>query len=283
MRPHFGAALFSVLLAAVQAVAAEDRVTWYVTDHPPFFITEGPQAGQGSGDLQMRWLTAHLPNFDHHFEQVSTNRLLYDFEHQDGLCTINIIRTEERKKFMLFNNRPIPMPSWNLIVAADRKAKIAPHLTEAGEADLERMARDGRLVGAYVPGRHYPAPVLALIADPAKAVRLEMVPQTSPMFNLLHGGRVDFVLGLPQETQYYAQRFQDSLPLEVIPIKSAPASIDVYLACSDQPVGRTVIARIDALLQEEKSWSDYVSFLSPWMTKTEFAVALAGRPLPHQP
>jgi len=112
MRPHFGAALFSVLLAAVQAVAAEDRVTWYVTDHPPFFITEGPQAGQGSGDLQMRWLTAHLPNFDHHFEQVSTNRLLYDFEHQDGLCTINIIRTEERKKFMLFNNRPIPMSIW---------------------------------------------------------------------------------------------------------------------------------------------------------------------------
>jgi len=137
------------------------------------------------------------------------------------------------------------------------------------------LTASGSLNGAYVQSRLYPAPIMQFLNTATVKSRLEELPDTSPMFNLLRTGRIDFVFLNSLEARYYAGK-ADILSL---PIKGVPRTRAMYPGCSDRLLGRRVITRIDRLLADEENWAAFLAPLHDWMNEAEFAAALAAQPV----
>ncbi len=265
--------LFLLLFPPMAALA--DQVTWMAGDTPPLYIVRGEDAGQGFSDRQLDFLIKHLPGFTHTIVRSNAKRTLFEMEHRDGVCSITLLRDSEREKVMEFSARPIVIPAFRLVALDSRRDAITPLLTTDGEIDLDALAASGTLNGAYVQSRLYPAPITQFLNIPAVKSRLEDLPDTSPMFNLLRTGRVDFVFLNGLEARYYAGK-ADILSL---PIKGVPRTMAMYPGCSERLLGRRVVARIDQLLADETNWAAFLAPLRDWMGEVDFAAALAVQPV----
>jgi uncharacterized protein (TIGR02285 family) len=270
--------LVSILPFAAHSAA---EVEWYVGDHPPFFIPYGELAGKGGGDLQMHYLMSLLPQYRHRVVSSDAARTIHDFQYRDGVCAVDLVRTPDRDRFIRFGTRPLRLPGWHLILSQQAKAKIAASLSEDGQIDLEALARSGGLAGAYVPARFYSEAIDRFVSGETGGGRLTQVMQTSPMLNLMHAKRIDYFIGLPQQVPYYSLLFPADPQLESVAIKGVQPLTDLFIGCSDQPLGRDIIAHIDSALQGAEAWAGFVQPLSPWLSPEDFAFALGPKSERH--
>src|SRR5690606_9476588 len=69
------APLFSLFCCTAEAADTSAReLIWAQNNAPPFFITEGPDQGQGFGDPLQRMLEEELPDFHHITRQMPLRR-----------------------------------------------------------------------------------------------------------------------------------------------------------------------------------------------------------------
>jgi len=269
--------IVTILLSAfVGPVAAAQTITWLTSDLPPQYIAEGELAGLGIKDQQLKLIAEQVPDYQHHTVRASISRLWYQIQHEDGMCGIGVLRSPEREKFAVFSRRPVLVPGFRLIIRADDEARFTPFLTEQHEVDLEALLKSRRLAGGYVADRHYPPAVTAYINSDERRAAVEKSVDNDRLFQLLRGNRVDFVFGLAYEAAYFSWRLGP--PLAKLPIKDTPRTVAGYTACSDQPLGRAMIARLDSLQAEEALWRQWMEPLRRWLDPADFATALAAQP-----
>ncbi len=91
--------------------------------------------------------------------------------------------------------------------------------------------------------------------------------------SLLDKERVDFVFGYYMETAYYRRAHQSSTEFTALPTIPEQMRQDAYVACSDGPRGRKVIAAVDALLASDAAMMAYVENLRGWYSPAEFEIA----------
>lgn len=271
--PRILAAL--VLLLSYPAAAAE-TVIWLTTDLPPQYIGEGKFAGLGIKDQQLRLILGELKEYDHREIQASIGRLWYEMQREDGVCGLGVLRSPEREKIAVFTERPVPVPGFRLIIKTDHLDAFRPFMTGEDEIDLAALKKNHRLTGGYVVDRVYPAQMMEFITDPEHQSRLERSVGSERLYQLLRSNRVDFVLGLGYEARYFDKLQDDYAPLTALTVKGTDRLIKGYTACSDRPLGREVIARIDALQREDSFWRQWVAPLQRWLNPADFA-ALRGQ------
>ena len=266
--------LFSLRVAADSL----EPVSWMQADLPPQSIVDGELAKQGWSDQQLRALFPRLPGFDHHIVQGTLSRVWYEMAHRDGVCFNGAARNAEREGYAVFSHRPILVPPYSLIVRNDETKRFQRFLDDDSMVDLDMMAGDESLTGGYTAARdHYPA-INHFLQSPRRRTPMEKAISTSQLFNLLHAGRLDFIFVEPVEAPYYRARFHIAEEFAVLPIKGSPPSIRGYIACSNGPVGRSVVTLIDALLRDETQWLAYMEPLRRWMDPRDFSFALAQKP-----
>jgi len=269
--------IVAVLLSAfVGPVAAAQTVTWLTSDLPPQYIAEGELAGLGIKDQQLKLISDQVPDYQHRTMRASISRLWYQIQHEDGMCGIGVLRSPEREKFAVFSRRPVLVPGFRVIVRADDMSRFSPFLTDQNEVDLGALLNNRKLNGGYVADRHYPPPVTAYIGSAERRAPVEKSVDNDRLFQLLHGNRVDFVFGLAYEAVYFGWRLGQ--PLASLRIKDAPRDVAGYTACSDQPLGRAMIARLDSLQADEALWRQWMEPLRRWLDPADFATALAAQP-----
>jgi uncharacterized protein (TIGR02285 family) len=272
--------IFLALLLSFRAAAQPDeaKVTWMRADLPPQSILDGELSGQGWSDVQMRQLFPKLSGFEHHVTEGSLGRIWYEMEHHDGVCFDGASRNAARETFALYSRRPILVPSYGVTVRAGEKARFARFLDASGAMDLDRLAEAGALTGGYTAAReHFPA-IDRFLQNAKSGPRMDKTVSPSQLFNLLHARRLDFIFSEPVEAPYYKARFHLGGEFVTFPIAGDPPSIKGYLVCSKGPIGRAVIARLDALLDDDGEWAAYLEPLRRWMMPADFAKALAQKP-----
>jgi uncharacterized protein (TIGR02285 family) len=266
-----------LLFILVHPPAAGQTVTWMTEDLPPVYIYHGPSEGQGIGDLSIRFLMAHLPEFQYRVVPANTSRIFYEMARRDGVCYWGAWRTPERQEFAVFSNRVVPGPAFRIVVDADHAADFRPFMTDKGEVDLALLADSDRLSGGYVAGQPYPGVIGAFIDAPDRRTQLSRVGQIAQLYSLLDAGRVGFIIGNGVETTYYLSRPQGNRKFVALPIKGAPTSVG-YVACSKGATGIAIVARIDTLLSDDTVWARYLSPLLRWGDPEDYAAGLAVKP-----
>jgi uncharacterized protein (TIGR02285 family) len=257
---------------------AAETVTWLTSDLPPQYIAEGELSGLGIKDQQLKLIATQFPDLQHRTLRASISRLWYQIQHEDGMCGIGVLRNPEREKIAAFTRRPVVVPGFRLIVREEDKSLFTPFLDEHGEVDLAALQQSRKLGGGYVADRVYPPVMAAYIQSAERRAPVEKSVDNERLFQLLSSKRVDFIFGLAYESAYYSWKFDGRQSLASLPVKDAPRTVGGYTACSNQPVGRAVIARLDAIQSDDKVWRQWMEPLRRWLDPADFAVALAAQP-----
>ncbi len=266
----------ALALLCAHPLAAAETVTWLTTDLPPQYIGEGKFAGLGIKDQQLRLIHKELSDYEHRDIQASIGRLWYEMQRTDGVCGLGVLRSPERDKIAVFTERPVPVPGFRLIIKTDHLDAFRPFMSGEDEIDLTALKQNHRLSGGYVVDRVYPPQMMEFITDPEHQSRLERSIGSERLYQLLRSNRVDFVLGLGYEARYYDTLQEDDAPLTALIVKGTDRLIRGYTACSDRPLGRAVIARLDALQREDSFWRQWIAPLQRWLDPADFA-ALRGQ------
>jgi uncharacterized protein (TIGR02285 family) len=231
------------LLSAAPAMA-QDRVTWPVTDFPPAYVLSGPLAGTGMADIEIQYLTDHLSDFSHVTMVTAHSRSWAMLAEQDGICIAGAIKTSERTKFAVFSRVAFAIFGPQILINSQDTGRFARFLNAAGEVDLALLAADHSLRAA----RNASRPLGKALDDFAKANNVRALTISYQALAMLDSGRLDYALGYANEITYFRQTHPGAGNLTALKIAGMPRILYTQVACSDRPLGRRIVARIDEIL-----------------------------------
>jgi len=256
-----------VVLCLSGIAAAKDHVTWGVNDFPPAFIVSGPWAGKGVADETLHYLTDHLGEFDHSVEVLSVPRLWHLIGHGDGYCALASFKTDERRKVAVFSRATQINFAPRLLVKKSSREKFAPYFDASGAVDLPRLLAEGSLTGAYQAGRSYGGYLDQAIANS----RLIGLQDTRQALEMVMRSHADFTFGFPHEITFLAVERNIDPGLMQIPIAGQPRFTYGYVACSNGPIGRKVVARVNEILGRQTWQLPYMREGSRWYAPEDLA------------
>jgi uncharacterized protein (TIGR02285 family) len=263
----------ALLCGWISGARAAEQVTWISVSQAPASIAEGPLAGQGTDEVAGRLFSRILTDFDWTLEVARPLRIRHEIEHRDGVCSNGLVRLPERETIMAFSARAMAVPGYGMILRADRLPDFQRYLDSSGAIDLD-LLRGAPLTGGYVAARPLFQTLKTFIDSAPEHPALVSTPDTVSLFRQLDGGRVDFLFGLRDETAYFAGQATIRSKLISLPIAGTDRYGFAYIACSNGPIGRHVIASIDAYLADDRHWSDFVSPWRRWLSPEDYAAAL---------
>jgi uncharacterized protein (TIGR02285 family) len=239
-----------IMLLPAWQCAAEDQLDWFVQDVPPINIRSGPFAGQGVADRWIAKFSEQLPQFSHHIVESSFARAWHEIAVRDGICIAGTTKSPEREHHALFSDPLIGSTNMSLITERRWRADFAAMLNGDGQIDLNKLPTRPDLALGMASQRALPPVIDQAIHGAAGNRRIETLPNEAALFSLLAAGRIDFLFGSEIEAEYFGAVSGLGDRLVAFEVAGTARNIAVYVACSDQPVGRAAIGQINLLLKD---------------------------------
>ncbi len=267
--PSLAGVLLAVLLtvtAPVQ-VAAKESVTWMEAVMPPYFIKDGAFKNQGYGDVISRILREGLPDYEHEVVVTNITRHFHKFKQGEKVCSVGLFRTPEREAFMYFS-----LPSFLTLPAVLIIRKEAlPQFGDGAVVQLEDILGDTTKTIGLSKDRSYGNDIdTVLNKHRGNSNILEVSgPELSlNLFKMLMKGRLDGLIGLPEEALYQAEQLGIRDRLMTLTIAENQTGYDGWLSsvgCSKNEWGKAIVDRINAILLSQRPTERYRSAYERWL------------------
>ncbi|WP_033728171.1 TIGR02285 family protein [Pseudomonas parafulva] len=234
-----------------QPAAARERLLWLVRDMPPFTVFEGPETGHGVIDQLLPQLIEHMPEYDHDVLRVNRARGIQMLQDPATFtCDPMLLWTAERARYVYFSIPMLGVRTSGLVSLKESQPLIAPYLDGDAVDLLGLMSRTSLKLGV-VAERSYGTLIdhtLRQLPDAALS-RHYGTEATANLLQMQHLGRLRLVLGYWPEVRYLIQQQGGSLAdYQFHPIQGVNPYQFLHVGCSDTPLGRAAVARIDQLL-----------------------------------
>jgi uncharacterized protein (TIGR02285 family) len=253
-----------LLLLLAGSAYAKPQLTWLQTDWPPHQIVSGPFQGQGTFDLLLQQLSTAMPQFEHQTRLVNLARLEQAFLQQEpALCALGTLYSEQRAQSRLFS-APLAVGPALAVGYIAGKLTTHPAMQDDG-ADIQKLALDKALTGAYQPNRLYPEVIAALLRHPNSNLSSHAFTSEINAAGLLAGNRVDYVVEYPERMQYYNLLLPQAAALEHRAIVGANIASVSYVTCSTDEVGQAAINAVNQLLPALWQQAEYVQAMQRWL------------------
>jgi uncharacterized protein (TIGR02285 family) len=245
------AALILLLLALLwpPPAAAAETIEWMVQDLPPVYIRSGPDKGTGIGERQLAALMQRLPDFQHKIVDTTFARAWHDIADHDNVCISGVQKTAERASVALFSKPIATAFGTRLVMRADQAERFKDLLAADGKVRLDALAQRGDLKGGYAAKRSFNNRLDAFLHKDTQLVKMEALPNEYQLFNLLKNSRIDFMFASWRELEHYEKQEEGPHQFKALLIEGEAERVDVYVACSDKPVGQKLVRRVDWLLE----------------------------------
>jgi uncharacterized protein (TIGR02285 family) len=275
------ASLLLLALALWARGAAAERVSWIVSDFPPGHVISGERAGTGMIDIEISYFADHLPEFIHETKEISNIRAWSLLKEKDGICLASALDLPQRRQIAVYSRLPgMAILAPEVLTRREEEARFAPYRNAAGEIDLGKLATDSSLRAARTIDRPLGAPIEQFTSNPGQS-QLTTLPTSSQAVMMLDKNHVDYTFGYANEITYYRSIHPDSAEMMAIPIAGQPRVLYTYVVCSDGPIGRRVIARIDELLAQAGTPPPYFEAAGRWYDPADFRELAARAVWPH--
>ncbi len=247
------------------ALSADKPVIhWLNPDFPPVFITSGPQAGHGYGDEIIRYIEDRLPEYQHVPASANLTRIYAQMKTQDSVCSAALFETPERAAFATFSRDVYHVMTNRVVVMKDKAELFTPYLNKDGRIDVFRLVRASHLALGVVPDRFYSSLINDTLNDLGQPDHMVIIP-FDRYGALLSHGRIDYTFGFPAEAHHLFRKLGKAGGFTAFPIAGEASVQSGGFSCSDKPVGRAVIARINELIATEDLSTVYDSFYEQWL------------------
>lgn len=274
LRGFVGKIGFILLTAAVLCLRAEEsraneKIVWAALDFPPFEILSGDYLGTGSFDGLLTTLIKNMNDYDHEVVPMTFARRDEELTAGNDFCTPGIFRTPSRVKQGWLFSLPSLLHLDNRVIMLH---KTGEKLTGSGPVDLDGLFSRTDMVGGIMAGRSF-APNIDAEIERHKGAKnlLVRAMKSEQFFQMLLAGEVDYVILFPHEAAYLAKRFNAEGQIMNRPIAGTPPYIFTHAACSNSAWGRRAMARINAIIKEERGKPGYRALSERWYDSADKA------------
>lgn len=234
---------------------------------PPFLIQDGAFKNQGYGDVITRIIQDGLPDYEH--DEVVTNitRHFHKFKQGEKVCSVGLFRTPERDDFMYFS-----LPSFLTLPAVIIIRKEAlPEFGNNTTVRLDDILGDTNKTIGLSKDRSYGNDiddVLKKHRGNRKILEVNGPELSLNLFKMLMRGRLDGLIGLPDEALYQAEQLGIRDQLMTLTIAENRTGFEGWLSsvgCSKTEWGKTIIDRINTILLTQRPTERYRSAYERWL------------------
>ncbi|MCA1931377.1 TIGR02285 family protein [Rheinheimera sp.] len=248
-------------------LSAQPVMQWYTSHWPPYRISEGPYAGQGSFDLMLSQLVSALPQYKHQINQIHLARIVkVSATSSEDHCTFGLRYTPERDKRTYFSQPAGMLPNLaiNSLQQNDRLSTFSPDQA----IQMNQLVKDPDLLGLIENDRAYPAAIAAQINKEGSNLGGSSMSTLNPA-QLLAAKRVDYVVDYPNRLRYFSIEAGQDVKLEFRPIAEIPSYSYTYVSCSKTGTGKRWISDIDKALNKLKLQPEYKRAMYRWFSEQE--------------
>lgn len=258
-----------VLSAVIKplSVSAKDVLTWTVPPFAPAFVTDRPVLSGYAADIQ-NWFAQQMPDYDHEILNVPLARLLAEMRNTSGgiRCSSTLIPTPDRREYIAFAKTVLLHLPISVVIRKDDFDRFKPFINKDGHLLLWQLLSDGDMKTAVRTERAYGGLVDSHLSRYRKADHVMEVADDTKLLMLLARKRIDWTLYFPSEAEYYRLQFTPEQRVMTLPIEGNSKILRATIGCSNTPAGRAVIAKINAIIDDNPTmpWTDfYASWLNP--------------------
>ncbi|SCK21654.1 TIGR02285 family protein [Vogesella sp. LIG4] len=264
-----GTAAMAALSATVMAAPANIQLTWLQLDTAPLSFSSGPDAGQGYLDLVLKTLHPALSSLPPHVVYGNVPRVEHELQKPGNSCTLGLLPTPERQRYLLFSRPYLRMLPIGLITLKKRLPAFSPYQSAQGQVVLARLLQDGKLQAGINLSRSYGSGINNVLAPYLQQPAANIVPLSGlTHFHMLQYQRIDYLLGYPFEETYPAEH--DGIARQdtaFLPLQEAGGLLPASVACHKSLFGRQIIGQVNQVLASaalrQQLRSAYEHWLSP--------------------
>ncbi len=261
-------AVLSLLILNVPVPAkAKEAVTWMEAVMPPFLIQSGVQQNQGYGNVITNIIQQGLVDYEHDTITTNITRHFYKFKQGEKVCSVGLYRTPEREEFMYFS-----MPSFLtlppvLIVKKDGLSRFGNRTS----VQLAEILNDKKLMVGMSKDRSYGSTTDDILKKHKGSSNiLESTGQelSLNLFKMLLKGRLDGIIGLPEEALYQAEQLGIRDQLMTLTIEENQNGYEGWMSsvgCSKNAWGRAIIDKINEVLLNQRPTERYRMAYERWL------------------
>jgi len=258
--------IYGILLSP-SISAAKEKLYWLEAVAPPFFIHEGPLAGQGYEDLITDVLEEQLPQYEHVHLQATISRHYQQWKLGQNACSLAMYKTPEREKFVYFSKASVFTLPPVLIITRERLNDFGGKKV----VNLAELLKEGKLVIGRSKNRSYGPEFdkcLDTYGNEQNIYSYEGPDLSTNLFKMLLAGRLDALPGLPEEAMYLAETMGLRDRIMTISVSENLAdheSMMSYVACSKTKWGKKTIQAINTILDKERPTDRYRAAYERWL------------------
>lgn len=256
-----------VLMLWAFSASAQPLMVWYTSHWPPYRISEGPYAGQGSFDLMLSQLIKALPQYQHQINQIHLARIVkVSATTSENHCTFGLRYTPERDGRTYFSQPAGLLP--NLAVNSLTLHNGFKELGSQQPVQMSALVKVPDLLGLIENDRAYPEVIAEQINKKGSNLGSSSMTTLNPA-QLLAAKRVDYVVDYPNRLRYFSIEAGQELKFEFRPIAEIPDFSYTYVSCSKNETGKGWIVDIDAALNLLKQQPEYKKAMYRWFSEQE--------------
>ncbi|MDV7341128.1 TIGR02285 family protein [Terasakiella sp. A23] len=257
----FNILLCAILFTFTTATSANDNKTvrWALNDFIPFYLKDGPYMGEGISDKLTAFFQKHLPDYNHHQEQMNFPRFYALAKRGDLVCNPLLLKTPERENFLAYSRAFKPAYTHVLV---SRQPLNYPSQGLSFEKFLKEESRN-----LIVQTKRSYGPKLDKIISQAKQsgyIETHNFP-TKQLFVMLENGRIEYFLDIENSVTYYRAIHKGSTKFYNIPLSEDRLDRFGYATCSKTEEGQKLIKRINEILNEKAASGEFRAIVESWM------------------
>ncbi len=265
--------LISLIFILPQKISAKDQlqIIWKNFNYPPMSISHGPLQDQGYTDLMQKYLINNLKNYQHVREVSIIQRTIKEMKTNRVVCNTSLLKTTQRLDYIAFSDPAYLIHPVGAIVASEKRKEFETYINKDNILDFDQVIASGQFNIAIMEHRAYGKDIQTILDLHQKSPNLQRYKnslQSNMLYKLLlHGSRVDLILGYPVELVYLARKLDASLnKYTFLPISSHEYMMEGYIGCTKSYQGTEIIKKINKILNnggKELAITEYIKWLDP--------------------
>lgn len=267
------APLLSLLFCITAAADTPAReLIWAQNNAPPFFITEGPDRGQGFGDPLQRMLEEELPDFHHITRQMPLRRLNQFWKQGANYCFATMIHQQLKPDATYLLSIPNVFYRPHGVIATRDNSRVHGIKTRHPEHhpvySLSYFFQEPHIRFGLMSNRTFGPKIDPLLN--AHKDKLEIYDRSDAdglqgLFDMLKIGRVDYLIDYPFVFRYYDRQEAYRDRFQFIPLQeNRDDGVWGAVGCSKNRWGEERITAINAAIRRLVERPDYRELAVKW-------------------
>lgn len=246
-----------------------DEISWIYLGFPPVFIEDGPFANQGYGDFVLKVLMDNVTGYTHKRLKCNVVRAQELLRSQANVGHPAFLKRPDRDSYT-----EVSIPAYVLIpngvlVPSDQVNKFKSFINANGAFLLERAVTQSKLTVGISAGRAYGGIIDQILTKHKGHQNIFTTFDEQHLLDklllMMKAGRIDYLIGYPNEVQYYAKQNEYDRSITCLPVEGMPDYFLGYIAFPKNAWGKSIVEKINPILEKHRNTPEYHAAYEFWL------------------